>query len=96
MAIEDDKSITWGDLKEETLKALFGKWVRQIIRRCFLTFMPVILLIGGGFISVTAWYLTDMRKEIKNVSLSQVRQETQITAIHATVIRLQDKVFKND
>lgn len=71
MTSNDDTSITWGDLKDHNLQAIFATWVRQIIRKCFLTFLPALVIIGGSFSSIAVWYFEDIRQNIANVHISQ-------------------------
>jgi len=62
--------ITIDDLKSELFQSMFADWVRGTIRKCFLTFLPVIVTIGGAFISFTVWYLQDIRSMVKDTSAS--------------------------
>ena len=99
MTIDDNKRITWGDLKSDTLRALIGRWVVQVIRRCFFTFLPVIALIGGSFISIAVWYFQGMHDDIKDISYvqsgmvqSQARQEVKIISIEKRFDKIEDRV----
>jgi uncharacterized protein YfkK (UPF0435 family) len=60
----NQKNITWDDLENGNLKLIFGDWVRGVIRKCFLTFLPVLVTIGGAFLTIATWYLEDIRENL--------------------------------
>lgn len=83
--------------KEKAADALFKSKVISIIRRCFLVYSPIILVI----ISSMAWYSEGIRTNIKDISTSQIditrsvsRQEVQINSINENFNKLDGRFNK--
>jgi len=93
--------ITWEDLNSDAIKETVAGWMRDLLRRCFLTFFPVICLVGGSFITLVGWFLQDMRTDVKTIlekqvdmSMLQSRHAVQIDELGKEVVRIKEKIFK--
>ena len=90
MTIDDNKTITWGDLKQEALQAIVAKWVRQTIRTCFIFFLPVFFTMGG----IMAWYAERVIASLDSLSISQAGMKEQISSNKEGIQRLWGKMEK--
>lgn len=80
------KKILKADLNEPQVVAWIEHIARGVIRRCFLTFLPVLLLIGAGIISTTVYYLEDIKKT--GIETAKIVSRLEITV---GVMKIQDK-----
>jgi len=90
---KNDDPIVWSDLENLVLSATLSQMVIRIIRKCFLTYSPVIAVI----LSLGVWYFTGLSDSITSIKESQinmiktqVRQTTEIRAITRSL----DKIGK--
>lgn len=56
MTPQNNRPITWDDLKDEVIEALVTKWVRQTLRACFKFYAPIIGITFMLMISMFGWY----------------------------------------